>query len=83
VEATRVCIPIGNSEVLLAAVYKSGMTLTSLSSLALDANLFWHRVRKVSNMKDEELLSTIRMEIHVKAQTNCVISSTSGGYYVY
>jgi hypothetical protein len=29
------------------------------------------------------LLSTIRMEIHVKAQTNCVISSTSGGYYVY
>jgi hypothetical protein len=37
VEATGVCIPIGNSKVLLAAVYKSpgrgpGVILTSLSS---------------------------------------------------
>jgi hypothetical protein len=34
-------------------------------------------------MKAEDLLSTISMEIHVKAQTYCVISSTDGEYYVY
>jgi hypothetical protein len=45
VEATGVCIPIGNSEVLLAAVYKSPARAWSDADiselLSFDLNLFW------------------------------------------
>jgi hypothetical protein len=44
VEPTEVCISIGNSEILLASVYKSqagpGVLLISLSSQTLDVSLF-------------------------------------------
>jgi exonuclease III len=45
IEATGVCIPIGNKEIVLAAVYRSrsgtGWTHTSRSSYASRTNQYW------------------------------------------
>jgi hypothetical protein len=77
VETTRICIPIGNSEVLLAAVQKSPghawndadiierLRFIRKSLLAGDLNaehLFWNSV--VSNPSDEKLLDLLHINEH-------------------
>jgi hypothetical protein len=51
VEATGVCIPIGNSEILLAALCKSlGVTQTPLSYQDLEMNLYWEMMCRLKTL---------------------------------